>query len=223
VGRIPTRRLNDAPVSSLHAERARPDHGLASPSKALDEITLSEGAEMHRFSVFVSAALLCLAAAPASAQQSGPLPVEFGVDAAVTFFTDPNFTVVSLPLREVRLGFFATPSVELEPRLGLVSSSGGGTHSTDLEFGFGLLYHFTPSRAEAQPYVRPFVQVESRSSSGSRSATATTLGVGLGAKLPIHPRFSIRPEINFGHTFENDLVGAGNTIQLLLGVSAFSR
>jgi hypothetical protein len=200
VGRIPTRRLNDAPVSSLHAERARPDHGLASPSKALDEISLSEGAEMHRFSVFVSAA---------------PLPRRRP--------TDPSFTVVSLPLREVRLGFFATPSVELEPRLGLVSSSGGGTHSTDLEFGFGLLYHFTPSRAEAQPYVRPFVQVESRSSSGSRSATAPTLGVGLGAKLPIHPRFSIRPEINFGHTFENDLVGAGNTIQLLLGVSAFSR
>jgi hypothetical protein len=51
----------------------------------------------------------------------------------------------------------------------------------------------------------------------------SALGVGLGAKLPIHPRFSIRPEINFGHTFENDLVGAGNTIQLLLGVSAFSR
>ena len=178
---------------------------------------------MSRISAFISAMLLCLLATPGSAQQSASLPVEFGVDAAVTFFTDPSFTVVSLPLREVRLGFFATPSVELEPRLGLDATSGGGAHTTDVEFGFGLLYHFTPSRAETQPYVRPFVQVASRSASGARSSTATTLGVGLGAKLPINPRFAIRPEINYGHTFENDLVGSGNTIQLLLGVSAFSR
>src|SRR5437016_12202247 len=113
---------------------------------------------MHRVRPLLLSLGALVIASTARAQRPATPPVELGVDAAVSIAFDPTVAVVSVPVEAIRVGFFATPRVELEPRLGLISVGGSGAlfSYTQLRLDLGLLYHFSTSRAVAQTYVRPF-------------------------------------------------------------------
>lgn len=176
---------------------------------------------MNGLRTLLSALAVLTLAASAQAQRSATPPVELGVDAAVTIDFDPTVTTVSIPVSQIRAGFFATPSLEFEPRFGLISVSGDGGHFTRFQLDLGMLYHFSPSRAVAQTYLRPFAGVVATSGGGDRATPS--IGIGLGAKLPMGSRFAFRPELNYSHAFEHGRAPARDALQFLFGLSVYSH
>jgi hypothetical protein len=176
------------------------------------------------------AALSLLAIAPlANAQRSnrgnmggGNPSAELGIDAGLAFtLDDPRVTQFSLPIQSIRAGFFMSPAVSIEPslRLQTFSISGGGS-STGYGVGLGLLYHFSPSRAANQMYVRPFIGIDGTSGSGP-SRSYFNFGGGFGVKIPVADRFATRLEANLTHTSGEGL--SQNAIGLLAGLSVYTH
>ena len=173
---------------------------------------------MRRLLSFAALTILTLSAS-ASAQRStsaNPSP-EIGMDAGIGFrLTDPSFTTVAIPVPAIRMGFFVSPALSIEPTLGLTSVSGGGISGTDYAIGVGALYHFSPSRAANQFYVRPFVNING-SSGDLGSGSSVAFGVGGGLKIPLRDRIASRFEANFQHSDGADAIG------LLAGLSFYTR
>lgn len=176
---------------------------------------------MRRISSLVVLSMLALSAS-ATAQRSrgavmaNPSP-EIGIDAGVTFgLGTPNTTLLSIPAQQIRVGFFFSPALSVEPTFGLQSASGGGVSITTYNIGTGLLYHFAQSRAASQFYVRPFVNVVGISGDVPSSST-TIIGVGGGIKVPFRERIATRFEANVQS-------GEGDTaIGFLAGLSFYTR
>ena len=185
---------------------------------------------MRRISSLVVLSMLALSAS-ATAQRSrgasmaNPSP-EIGIDAGVTFgLGSPSLTVLSIPAQQIRLGFFVSPALSIEPTFGLQSVSGGGVSFTAYNVGAGLLYHFAPSRAASQFYVRPFVNVVGFSGDGPSSNSAV-FGVGGGLKVPLRDRIASRFEANVQSVERDNAIGAGGrdtAIGLLAGLSFYTR
>jgi hypothetical protein len=173
---------------------------------------------MRRLLSLAALSILTLSAS-ASAQRStsaNPSP-EIGMDAAVTFgLGDGQGTMVDIPAQSIRMGFFVSPALSIEPTFGLHSESGGGTTVTIYNIGAGALYHFSPSRAANQFYVRPFIQIVGFSGGGLSDSQAL-FGVGGGLKIPLRDRIASRFEANFAHTDGSDMIG------LLAGLSFYTR
>lgn len=186
---------------------------------------------MRRVLSFAALSLIVLAST-ASAQRStrgsmassaNPSP-EIGVDGALIFgLDDPNTTTLSVPIQQIRVGFFLSPTISLEPTFGLTTISGGGDRITTYTIGTGLLWHFEPSRAANQYYLRPFVNFNGSSFSGAGSDNSVTFGAGFGLKHPIRDRFNTRLEALFGHTGEHSGLPSSNDIGVLFGLSVYTR
>ena len=167
------------------------------------------------------AALSILAVSASAGAQRGntsysPSP-EIGIDAGITFgLGTPSVTTIAIPAQQIRMGFFVSPALSIEPTFGLQSVSGGGATFTVYNIGAGALYHFSPSRAANQFYVRPFLNVVGTSGGGTSNSTAV-FGIGGGLKVPLRDRIASRFEANFAH-------GDGdNAIGLLAGLSFYTR
>lgn len=173
---------------------------------------------MPRARLALLALALLVPAVSAAAQRDAS--IEWGVDGSVTVSFDPTVTVVSIPLSQLRVGFFFSPMLELEPRFGLLSISGGGSRFTQTQLEAGLLMHFGTSRRETQTYLRPFVGVSSLDTEDEESSTGGEVGAGLGLKVPIGTRFAFRPELNYRHLF-GDV--DDDQLQVLAGFSVFTR
>lgn len=167
-------------------------------------------------------ALSASASAQRSSYSANPSP-EIGMDAGLTFLlTTPSQTVFSVPLQQVRMGFFVSPVLSIEPVVGFTSVSGGGVSGTDYMLGAGLLYHFSPSRAANQFYVRPFLSVNG-SSGDLGSGSSVAFGVGGGIKMPLHDRIATRFEANFAHDGGRNGGGSSDAIGLLAGLSFYTH
>lgn len=170
-----------------------------------------------------SAAVIGLVSFNADAQ-TGPRPLELGIDAGVTIaLGDNSFTTVSIPAQSFRIGFPISPRVSLEPKFGINVISGDGDTFTTYRGELGLLYHLGSSRypgayQRAGLYVRPFIGIVGFADGNSDSAGL--LGAGVGYKFPIISRLSSRFEANFEHEFGE---GDSNAIGLLAGLSFFTR
>jgi hypothetical protein len=180
---------------------------------------------MRRLLSLAALSILTLGAS-ASAQRSGavsnPSP-EIGMDAGLGFrLTDPSGTALSIPIQSIRMGFFLSPALSIEPSLGLVSFSGSGLSGTDYSVGVGALYHFSPSRAANQFYVRPFLNING-SSGDAGSGSSVAFGVGGGLKMPLRDRIATRFEANFAHDGGRNGGGSSDMIGLLAGLSFYTR
>ena len=98
---------------------------------------------MRRVLSLAALSILALSST-ASAQRSGsvstsPTP-EIGMDAGIRFrLTTPSRTDFDLPMQQIRMGFFISPVMSIEPTVGLASRSGGGGASvTAYDIGAGL-------------------------------------------------------------------------------------
>lgn len=174
--------------------------------------------------IAVAALALVAVSATASAQarrgsmsNENPSP-EIGIDAGLTFSTgSPSVTQFDFPARLVRIGFFISPEISIEPALSLHTASGGGFSATDYELGVGALYHFQTSRAANQVYVRPFVNLLGSSATGATSSSDVLFGAGVGVKMPLRSQLATRFEANIGHINNSNLIG------LLAGLSFYTR
>lgn len=165
------------------------------------------------------------AAAPASQAK----PVELGIDGGMVFgLSDPKSTSIALPLQDFRAGFMLDEQMELEPFGAFNYFSQGGSSTTMLGIGTGLLYHFSPIRSQPQVYVRPLAQLSflSVNPGGGRGSSSTTqfgIGIGLGMKHPISDRLSWRYEVNLTHAFQSGAAPSQTNLGLLGGLSFFTH
>jgi hypothetical protein len=173
-------------------------------------------------------ALVALTASQASAQRRDRYyerdvdrPIELGMDAGVSFgLDDPNVTVIGLPLRAFRAGFFFTDVLSLEPAFGLTSLHVNDDTFTQYEAALGLLFHLSRYRYASGLYVRPFAGIVGASGGGDSDSNGF-VGAGVGVKVPWgNRRVATRLEANFTHGFDGD---GTNAIGLLAGLSFFIR
>lgn len=171
-------------------------------------------------------------AASTSSSSNGSMPIELGFDGGLSFGTGgtDNSTEFAFPIRSIRAGFMVSPSWSIEPSLGLSRVSTTNDTFTDYQVGVGALYHFSPSRAQSQLYVRPFVNLVgfndktqvSPTTTVSTSDSMTELGAGLGVKIPWRDRLSWRLEGALSHLSKK--VSTGDTrVGLLFGMSYYTR
>jgi hypothetical protein len=177
---------------------------------------------MKRILAF-GALALALTAATADAQRSSRRdggPIELGIDGGITFgLDDPNVTVIQLPVQAFRVGYFLNDKWEIEPKVAIVSQSGGGGGSfTAYTLEAGLLYQPNGDRVGKGLYFRPFVGVSGFTVSGPGDDNAGEAGIGVGLKLPFNDRrLATRLEANYTHADGSNLIG------LLFGLSWFTR
>ena len=174
---------------------------------------------MRRILSLAALSLLAVSAS-ASAQRASsnysPSP-EIGMDAAITFgLGNGGGTVSDIPAKAIRMGFFVSPILSIEPMFRLTSASAGGTTVTAYTIGTGALYHFSTGRAANQFYVRPFIEITGFSGGGASDSQAL-FGIGGGLKIPLRDRIASRFEANFAHTNGSDMIG------LLAGLSFYTR
>lgn len=144
---------------------------------------------------------------------------EIGFDAGVQFgLSGGSYTSLNLPAQRLRVGFFRSPRVSIEPYGSLnYNKFSGRESSTTIGFGTGVLYHLAANPAASQAYVRPFAEVNYTNS--PKSSTQFQLGGGFGIKVPWRDRISTRFEAALGHDFKDS-----NTIlNLTAGLSFFTR
>ena len=163
----------------------------------------------------------------ASAQRSGSTSAspsaEIGMDAGIRFnMTTPSSTVIQIPAQQIRMGFYVSPVMSIEPTVGLTSVSGNGVSGTMYSVGAGLLYHFSPSRAANQFYIRPFLGIDGTSGDFGSGSTVS-FGVGGGIKMPIQDRLASRFEANFAHAGGRNGGQGTDAIGLLAGLSFYLR
>lgn len=177
------------------------------------------------------AALAALALTPALAQAQSSHPIEFGVDAGVSFTTgDPKVTTISVPLQSLRVGFYLSERVAIEPALAFNYAKSGDFSFSTLSPELGLLYDLTESRREPQFFVRPFagvIRTAADDGTGSESVTVSHVGAGVGVKVPFGSveRFAWRIEALYDHSFANTdkAIEAENAFGLKLGLSFFTK
>jgi hypothetical protein len=178
------------------------------------------------------------ASAPAAhAQAAGPRPIELGIDAALRYRSadDANLTSFDVPIPSVRVGFFLSDQLSLEPfgrigwqRVSIEDPFPGQDDSdsfTTYDLGVGALFHFSPDRTRSQPYVRPFLGLSGFSGGGGDddSASQLSFGAGIGLKMPVADRLGWRIEANYTRLGEDEPFEAGNVFGIQFGLSFFTR
>ena len=147
--------------------------------------------------------------------------VEIGTDATIqtTLGNGSNVTTVAIPSASIRVGFYVNPMLSIEPRVGLVVSSGNSAYVTSLS----ALVHFRGSPVGMGPYLRPFAGINGYSGAGD--IHQTSVGVGLGTTVNLVSELAGRFEANVGHAFAAS-GGSGNSYNVIganIGLSYFIR
>ena len=171
-----------------------------------------------RFGIAAMAACLLAVAPVRGDAQSIESTKEFGFDAGDQVgLSGGSYTSFNLPAQRLRVGFFRSPRVSVEPYGSLNYNKFSGRDGvTTIGFGTGMLYHLTQNRAASQAYVRPFAEVNYINSPTSR--TQFQLGGGLGIKVPWRERISTRFEAAMGYDFK----GSATILNLTAGLSFFT-
>jgi len=184
-----------------------------------------------RVPLFLVVALLL--AGTARAQQG---VTEIGFDMALAYETESEIFSASLPFGGtlgtlvgpqggVRVGFFLSDALALEPTVSfqLISYGGGDFSDGDTETALGtsvkLLYHFGVDPDATRIYLGAgptFTWLDLGDSNTQFGLTGE-----FGAKLPIASRVGARLAAGYMHGFENDDFGSRNVIYGTAGLSVF--
>jgi hypothetical protein len=142
---------------------------------------------------------------------SGDNQFEIGMDAALGFAN--SNTVFQLPVQAIRFGYFVSPTVSIEPTLGLTTGSG----LTLINFDVGVPFDLTQTDNGGNIFLRPLFGLAHQSFSGGLgSNTTTSLGDGAGILVPMMSHFDSRFEARYRRWFGNN---GFNEVDLLAGVS----
>lgn len=176
----------------------------------------------------VISTMLGVTALTAQSQVAAPVaavrPIELGIDAGIGFrLNDPNYTIIGIPAQSLRMGFYISDNMSIEPAISLNVVSGSGSTITTYSGSLGVLRHFVSNRGIGSGiYVRPFVGFSGVSGLGTSDAQAN-IGFGFGSKIPFANRLATRLETNFQHIFASGENDDGNVLGVSIGVSFFTR
>jgi hypothetical protein len=149
--------------------------------------------------------------------------VELGVDGSFTRFQDAETNQISVP-SVVRVGFYLTPRISIEPAVSFDYRSGGGLSSRSLGADASLLWHLTGTRRTSQIYLRPFAGVVNTSidlGATSNNSTDVSAGGALGIKLPLASnRVAFRVDGFYRRLFTDP---GQNTFGANFGLSLYTR
>jgi len=110
----------------------------------------------------------------------------------------------------VYAAFYATPNVALEPQVGLIVASSGGSSEHVLNVAGQLDYFLKPS-GEPAPFVFAFAGLLDSSGSG---VTPKTVGAGAGYRVPVGDRLAFRFDGRYTHYTEQ----GGNSLTFTLSI-----
>ena len=145
------------------------------------------------------------------------------MDAGVSIgFDTPRVTIVQIPEPAIRLGFYMSDRVSLEPKVGFASVHDNSGTSTAFTAQVGMLFHFENNPIGRGMYARPFVGVLGEKATGY-SEMRSVFGGGLGVKEAFSSRFASRLEVNYSHVSKVKDEPATNNLGILFGISVFSR
>lgn len=178
----------------------------------------------------LAAATALTLCAPAARAQSRI--VELGADAAIGFgLEDPKTTSINIPTGRFRAGWYTrSEKWSIEPSAQFNYTSTDAFNQTYFAADVGFLYHTSTIRSTSQLFFRPFIGMQTigfkdkTPPTSSTSASQLGMGVGVGMKWPlITNRLSTRGEIQLAHYFDTDKLAAQTNINLLFGLSFFTR
>jgi hypothetical protein len=184
-----------------------------------------------RVSTLVAFVVLASALVSSAGAQSIGRPFEFGIDASASFgLGNSSFTTIALPAQRARIGYEFSDRASFEPFAGFNYVDVGGTSSTNLQLGAGLLFYLTgnavgaPTRMAttvSRIYVRPFALLQYTDVSSGNSNTDFGFGAGLGLRQALGTsRFATRWEVNIQHVGGNT---DATSLGVLVGLSFFVR
>jgi len=154
---------------------------------------------MTMISSFSRLAAMMLFGASVIGAQEKPFKIEVGADVGLNFISETSgpetehLVTLSVPVQAIRVGFFASEKLELEPKFGLIVFHTGSSTFTEYSGQLGLLYHLNSNALGDRVYVRPFLGIIGEGGSGS-SDHQTIFGGGVGVKIPFAKRFATRME-----------------------------
>ena len=124
----------------------------------------------------------------------------------------------------VRVGFFVSDLVSIEPRANLswVDVEDGGSTSRVM-VGVGVPVHFSTNPEKPQGFVRPLFSLYTGSAEGEDGYTQMSTGLGVGFKLPVASQLAVRLEGVIMHTFETDDAFGDNALSVRFGLSFLTR
>jgi hypothetical protein len=155
--------------------------------------------------------------------------VELGIDASVVRNTATGTTVVDIPVGLLRIGVFVSASVSIEPTVAVRYERLDGASLRSIAMEASVLYHFGANLAKPRVFFRPSAGIRSSRSVASasdefssftESLTDFVVGAGVGIKVPVNNRLSIRSEL-----FARQGLGgeSQSSVGLFAGLSYFLR
>jgi hypothetical protein len=169
----------------------------------------------------VTLVLLVIFGSPAVAQDR---PIELGIDAGASLrLEQPRLTSISVPAQRLRVGFFVSDAVSVEPSVFLSHVRVAGESFSFYMADIGLLLHLTAAPATPTWYLRPFAGIVGVGGSDRTGNTDWTAGIGGGLKGPLAERLLWRAEANFRRHFAPGELDDAGVVGLALGVSFLTR
>ena len=159
--------------------------------------------------------------------QSRPVEIGFDTGLVLSITSDKdgweywNTTEIAVPLQSIRVGFFVSDRVSIEPSVSFSYTDFGDESLTTLGLGAGVLYHFTDDATQPRFYIGGGAAL-GMIDVVDETETQFAVGVGLGVKLPIANRMAVRLEGQYNRRFESDLLPGANVIGITVGFSFFT-
>jgi opacity protein-like surface antigen len=160
--------------------------------------------------------------------QSGSVEIGFDTGLTYTMYSDTDFTdsdnqtSINVPQQSIRLGFFVSDQLSIEPVVGFSYTDNFlGESLTQLAVAGRVLYHFSADPTRPRFYLgggAGFNLIDFF----DQQETQFGVGGGLGVKLPIADQMAIRIEGSFSRYFETDALLANSVIGAVVGFSFFT-
>jgi hypothetical protein len=164
--------------------------------------------------------LVLLAAGSASAQ------VEIGFDAGLTStrIDGSDLTVVQtdIPVQRLRLGFFVSPGVQIEPSIGYSRVEFDGVGQTTLQVGTDLVFHIGQNPYAPQLYVAGGPSLL-RTDFGAGEETQVGVGGDVGLKVPVGGWMALRLGVGYTRWLESDTLLGADEVGAFFGFSVFTH
>ena len=174
----------------------------------------------QKFLSLVAITVFLTTTAPADAQ------VEIGVDAGVTSTRVDGASLdvvqVDIPVQRLRVGFFLTPTVQVESSVGYSRVEVDDIASSTLQLGADLVVHLSDNPYAPQVYFAAGPGLL-RTDFGAGEETQVGVGGDIGLKLPAGDWMAVRLGVGFTRWLENDTLFGADEFGIFFGASVFTR
>lgn len=169
-----------------------------------------------------------LAAGVAEAQLRGPeITVGLASVGMETYDGDENYTQLFAPTSLLRLAFYFTPQVAIEPQVMLDMWSGEGRSGSAIGLGAFVPIYFNGDQGNTGLYAAPGIGVTfyaNKQADGIKSSSSQTFfAVELGKKFMLGESASLRLAAQYFQEPETDDFFEFRNIGVLLGLSVFLK